>query len=305
MSVTTTPILKTPEQQFCLKEQCKTNISDPVKFPSIQCAKCEKFMCLGCAGKPSNIADKTFLAIVKKDQIHVICDGCRNAPPVPDLTNTLVTLMSKFEAVTENLNKVTENLAAITERIDKFESRMDDLEKRANQTGNFTDVMQAVEEHAKRQEKKNNVVIHFLPDGANFNDNQNLDGGCGDLVGTDLEKVAKLVEATNGDPNSIVKVFRMGAARDDAKPRPLKVVCNNHWTKRGLITGQKRLQQKFPILAQSKMFVRDDLTDLQREEDRKLREQLKNLREDNPDKDLVIRNMKICVRSGKSIVPFL
>ncbi len=261
-------------------------------------------MCLGCAGKPSNIADKTFLAIVKKDQIHVICDGCRKAPPAADLTNTLVMLMSKFEAVTENLNKVTENLAAITDRIDKFESRIDNLEKRSN-NGNFADVMQVVEEHVKRQAKKNNVVIHFLPDGANFNDNQNLNGGGGGLVGTDLEKVAKMVEATKGDPNSIVKVSRMGVVRDDGKSRPLKVVCNSESTKRGLITGQKRLQQQFPILAESKFFVRDDMTDLQREEDRKLRQQLTSLRDENPDKVLVIRNMKICVKSGKSIVPFL
>ncbi len=193
-------------------------------------------------------------------------------------------------------------MASMTERMNQFEQRISELEHRET-GGNFADVISAVEEHAKRQEKKNNMVIHFLPDGDTFNDNQDLNGG--GLIGTDHEKVAKLVEATNGDPDSIVKVFRMGAARDDKKPRPLKVVCNNSWTKRGLITGQKRLQKQFPILAELKMFVRDDLTDLQREEDRELRVKLKQVRDDNPEKVFVIRNSKICVKSGKTVVPFL
>ncbi len=265
-------------------------------------------MCLTCAGKPSNIADKTFLAIAKKDQIHVICDNCRILPPAADMTsiaNSMATFMTKFETIAENLNKVTENLAAITERIDKFESRVSELEQRANSTTppNFADVFEAINELEQRKAKKNNLVIHFLPDDGNFKDNQDMNGG--GLIGDDREKVEKLVQATNGDPTSILKVSRMGGVRKDGKPRPLKVECNNEWTKRGLITGQNRLKDQFPIMCELKTFIRDDLTWRQREEDKKLRDELKVIREQNPDKLLVIRNSKICEKKAGKVVPFL
>ena len=262
-------------------------------------------MCLNCAGKPAKIVAKTYLDIVKNDHIRVLCDQCRAGPP-PD-TITMSTFMSEFKAITANLNKVTEHLAAITERIDKFESRMNELEQRANNTTggppNFADVLEAVDEYALRKEKKNNLVIHFLPEDGNYKDNQDMNGG--GLSGDDKEKIDKLVEATNGDTASIQKVVRMGGVREDGKPRPLKVVCNNAWTKRGLITGQKRLQHQFPILRELKTFIRDDLTERQRAEDKKLRDELKVIREQNTDKNLVIRNGKICQKKDGKVVPFL
>ncbi len=240
--------------------------------------------------------DNNYVNVISNNRIQILCDDCLAARP-NDST------MDSIKSICDTLKEVSQNLLAVTDRMSKCEQRISDLESRGPSNGNFADVIKAVEEHAKRQEKKNNVVIHFLPDADNFNANQDMNGG--GLIGNDMEKVAKLVEATNGDPASIVKVFRMGGARDDGKSRPLKVICNDSWTKRGLITGQKRLQQKFPILAESKMFVRDDLTDLQREEDKKLREQLKIARDENPGKDLVIRNFTICEKAGKRVTPFL
>ncbi len=242
------------------------------------------------------MTDNNYVNIISNNRIQILCDDCLVARP-NDST------MDSIKSICDTLKEVSQNLLAVTDRMAKCEQRIDELESRGPPNGNFVNVMNAVEEHFKRQEKKDNVVIHYFPDGDNFNDNQDLNGG--GLVGTDSEKVAKLVEATNGDPGSIVKVFRMGGVRDDGKPRPLKVVCKDSSTKRGLITGQKRLQSQFPILAQMKTFIRDDMTDMQREEDRKMREQLKNLRDQNPDKALIIRNGKICEKIGRKVTPFL
>ena len=98
----------------------------------------------------------------------------------------------------------------------------------------------------------------------------------------------------------------MGKERSDKKPRPLKVICDSVWTKRSLLTGQQRLRDNYPDLKANWFFVRDDMTQRQRDADKALREQLKQYREQNPNiaKSLVIRDGKIVQKHGKEFHVF-
>ncbi len=101
------------------------------------------------------------------------------------------------------------------------------------------------------------------------------------------------------------KVFRIGDLRKDGKARMLKVICDNDQTKRMLIKGQEKLRKRIWDLKDSGFFIRDDMTDRQRFEDRKLRDELEQLRGIHKDnKFLVIRDGKIVEKRGKEILPF-
>ncbi len=171
----------------------------------------------------------------------------------------------------------------------QLHQRMAQLENGSANNINFEVVFAAVDEHYLRREKKNNMVIHFLPD-----DNNDPE--------QDLRGVKDLATQIDGNPDNILEATRMGNPRDDGKPRMLKVKCDNSHTKRMLITGQEKLRKKIPILA--KFFIRDDMTDRQREEDKKRRDKLVLLRAAHKDKILVIRDDKIMEKRGKDVRPF-
>ena len=148
--------------------------------------------------------------------------------------------------------------------------------------------------------------MHFLPDNSKTVAYDNGDG-VPQLPSTDLEKIQKLVSDTGGNVSSIEQVFRMGSRCDDGKPHSLKVQCSSTWTKRGFLTGQQRLRNKYSALSASGFFASDDFTEHQWDEDKKLRELLKQAHEANPAKAkaLVIREGKIVEKVGnKQTVPF-
>ncbi len=175
----------------------------------------------------------------------------------------------------------------------QLQQRVAELEKGSAGMINFDIVFQAIDEHHQRQEKKNNMVIHFLPD-----DNDDFEA--------DLTQVQDLVQESGGVVDHIKEVFRMGNVRKDKKPRMLKVICDNHMTKRMLLTGQDRIRKNLDHLdlKAAGFFVRDDMTDMQREADRILRDKLERLRGANKDINLVIRDGKIVEKRGKEVLPF-
>ncbi len=84
----------------------------------------------------------------------------------------------------------------------------------------------------------------------------------------------------------------------------LKVKCCNANTKRMLVTGQEKLRKNNPTLRSTGFFIRDDMTDRQREEDMIRRDNLTRLRGIHKDKNLVIRDGKIVEKRGKETFPF-
>ena len=169
-------------------------------------------------------------------------------------------------------------------------NRVTNLENRNVGQSDFDTVYLAVEEHFARQEKKNNMVLHNVPEK--------------DSADEDMAFVKSLVSDQNGSPDTVTEVFRMGKPRTDGKPRLLKVKCTSNWTKRGLLTGQGNIRDKNDDLKAAKFFIRDDLTELQREKDKELRDRLDVLRKDNPNKTLVIRDHQIVEKSGRKVQLF-
>ena len=236
----------------------------------------------------------------KSEIFKFFCEQCRFATPVVEsptmgessnsnsalitaileLKNTVALQKSQFDAVIAENKRLSAENRLLSNRVTTLENR------NAGQS-DFDSVYQAVEEHFSRQEKKNNMVFHNVPEK--------------DSTDEDMAFVKSLVSDQNGSPETVTEVFHMGKPRADGKPRLLKVKCSSAWTKRGLVTGQGNIRDKNGDLKAAKFFIRDDLTEVQRKKDKELRDRLDVLRKDNPNKTLVIRDHQIVEKSGGKV----
>ena len=123
-------------------------------------------------------------------------------------------------------------------------------------------------EKVDRAAKKNNIVIYGVPESV-----------------TDLSaKIEEFYTVIN--ENSFAKdvreVFRLGkprAATFDGKPsspRPIKLILANYWAKTALIGKQRTLKTELSL---DHLWMRNDLTQSQRDEDFLLQNQLSDIRD--------------------------
>jgi hypothetical protein len=105
-----------------------------------------------------------------------------------------------------------------------------------------------------------------------------------------LRTVRKVVADNGGDETSVTEVWRMGVFRAGSR-RPIKVKTSSFWTKKLLMKNVKTMK-RVDDQVDKVIFARDDLTLMQRDEERRARDQLKSLREINGDKKLVLHRIR-------------
>ncbi len=106
--------------------------------------------------------------------------------------------------------------------------------------------------------------------------------------------------AAGADPTVVTDVARLGEARGaGSKPRPIKIFTSSLDEKLKLLKNQKAAfgqVDDFKIRG-DRPFLRHDQTRLQREADFQLRNQLRQVRQNNPDTQFVISGGKIIPRN--------
>ena len=179
-------------------------------------------------------------------------------PPAssPDLIIAITKLTQSIDVLKGVIDALVADNKCIVNECRLLQDHVSQLENNTT-ASNFDTMYAALDEHFKRQEKKNNFVIHFLPcdsmTGANVAANEVIDNP--PLLTEDIDKVKTLVSETGGDPSTIVKVFQMGNSCDDGKQCSVKVICTSVWTKRGVVTGQQKLRNKYNSLKNSGFFI--------------------------------------------------
>ena len=123
-----------------------------------------------------------------------------------------------------------------------------------------------------RNHRKCNLIVHKLPE--NSNDEDSISSICKDVLGLEI---------------NIVSVKRLGQQR--GWPRLLLVVLENEILKRQILARSPRLRQ---CNSWKSVFITPDLTQQEREENRRLREELKTRRQ-NGEPNLIIRRGRIVI----------
>jgi len=143
-----------------------------------------------------------------------------------------------------------------------------------------------VSEVMEREKRKNNLVIFGIDE---TNDEA-----------VTREKVNVIIRAVGLDESKIKYFGRVGRHVAGARPRIVRVVCEDSEVKRNLLKATNRLKT---LEGYSNIYIDLDLTKVQQIEDKKLREKLKEIRV--TDKDAKINNGEIVIfESGSRKVLF-
>ena len=214
---------------------------------------------------------------------------------------------AKYEALEKNdLLSVTRWFCKKCDKgVMQFASELLDIKERLTALENRTDVKaivkEVVQDHLKEEaeieKRKLNVIVQGLPEPALEVEDQ--DGETRPTTGEERKNadVTKLISIGSVNPDMSISVddidtlFRIGAIRDDGKPRPMCVKLRSPETRRRLIS-QARLLRNSTTEWHKRVFLNPDLTLEQRNRDRAAREELKRRRQ-NGEENLTIRNFEV------------
>jgi len=139
------------------------------------------------------------------------------------------------------------------------------------------EVNQKLSEKEDQEARKLNLIVHNLPE-------------TGSKQG-DIDSVTELFQEEFRLKMNVVNAQRMGRPNND-NTRLVKVTMNNVSDKKQILALAKDLRESTHAV-HSKIYIRPDLTKLQLEESKNLRETLKTQREKEPDKRWMIRRGRV------------
>ena len=239
--------------------KCDGVIHDLVK--ALQCEFCSEWVCLHCTEMPEPVYD----AIMDNNIPNFIwtCDRCVNAvPTIKNLTNMLQGVKQEQEESRVQMNQ-------LNTRVERLEESIDDK------------VQKAIDNYREREARKFNVIIHNICEPTSEE--------AADRKVEDREQVVDMIE--NGldvEQVEIQSIVRLGK-KIEGKSRLTKVTLDSVKSKRELLNNAKKLRNSEKW---GRVYITPDLSPHEREENKKLREELRKRRNEG-ESGLVIRRGKI------------
>jgi len=181
---------------------------------------------------------------------------------------------------------ISNKLSVLIKRVDDLERRNVQLEQRCNQlevksehTSTFI-----LDEMEDRLRRRKNWIVSGIP--------EQTAGTAEERSRTDSQKVTTLLDdLCEVSDESISRVHRIGRQHPD-KNRLLRVILCDEDDTKTILHKAKELRNMPP---HNNIFINRDLTPYQRENNKKLREELKRRRASG--EDVVIRSGKLVLRS--------
>ena len=264
-----TPKAKNVNKDFCgmCERECKEGVS------AMCCNSCELWFHLNCAGM-----DEEVYKILDADKVKGImwfCQKCESS--VAFALKTFNEVKKRQDEIEDKLNKVSDLLLENVKNTEQISERMDKID-------NLIEVRVAdyFKEREEKERKKLNIIIHGIP--------ESMKKEPGDRKGEDTTVVKKIFSKL-GVEAEVDNVIRLGKVVENGN-RLTKVVLNDFEKKREILNNAKRLKscQEF-----GRIFISPDMTREEREQDKKLRDEVKNKR-DTEQRDgykWVIKNRKV------------
>lgn len=202
-----------------------------------------------------------------------------------DLTGTLLQLVLKVTEVLSANNSLNQELSSLKEEMSKMREdnmvllkRVEDLENSSNAwsqqrqsrhlSASSDDIIAltstVADEMAERKGKEKNIVIQGLQE-------RNTEATEADT----LAEVNTFLTSLKVDNPQIARAFRMGQKQNN-RPRLVKVMCSDEITKERVLSNAKQLKQLPNGHVNKNVFIRHDLTRLQRNADFKRRQENRN-----------------------------
>lgn len=178
-------------------------------------------------------------------------------------------------------------ISGLLQKIQALDSKNSHLEIRCkNLENDLLELSSSVlEEFEDRARRRKNLIISGVP--------ERLEGSTDERATADREHVDSILEdIADVDDDAVSKCHRIGRYMT-GKVRLLRVVLKDEETKQSILVKAKQLRN---TPSYRNIYVNPDLTTIQRNADKMLREELK--RRKNEGHDVIIRRNKIVARKG-------
>ena len=228
--------------------------------------------------------NQSFLKEVKKiPLLHYICKYC-------DDKNTLVKQLTSVGDLKAIISKVDDNVTQLTSTVEKHENMLQSKTALVNNsnvsTADNESITAFIKEERLRFDKRGNLCV--------FNLQQSSD----DLLKFRELCVNQLGLREHELCSSVLSTERVGNSANDSKPLPLIVRLSSFELKRNILKNAHKLKNFYDTGSTLKVFIAHDLTRKQQEENKLLRERLRE-RKNNGEK-VFIRRGKIFSSSRQS-----
>ncbi len=279
-------------EEFWKCEICKVEFRDP-SDKVIQCDRCNLYFCIKCI----KMSEATYAVLSQTgDDCHWYCFKCKEPAlhAVRDDREIEERCQEFFEKINERLEKVEKELLpkkADKTTVDTMSSNVIALQSELKGAHRDISILSGRidlvrNENKEKDRRKNNVIVVGLPenDGSPENDIPN-DSELAEEVLKDIE-----VEAI---PK---KVERLGTQYDNPgeKGRPLRIILPNEEIKQQVIKNAPMIRKSTSSNFNKKIvFINPDYTKLEREDAKKLRDDLKAKRLADPVNQWVIAGNKV------------
>ena len=316
------------EQKKETCRECKVS-TEGEEDKAVKCDICNKWICLKCSGINEAIYD---LASKTESDVDFICRACKVELP---RLRELITLKQKQDELEEKMNQEAETNKTFREqqqitnedynrRIEAVEKVIQDkkladeefppLSSWTNQAQSLRKVIidqkkldekvkqqsNTLQEDKRREDKQNSLIVYGVPE------NQEE---AAEQMKEDFETVRSIYESkVDLHKRDLLNITRLGKNKTTDTIRPIKLVFASSEKRLEILRNNKNLtltRNEFPVCTSEfcddhesnhkHIYVSPDKTKQQREEEKKLRDELKTRR--LTENNLIIRDGKIIKKS--------
>lgn len=271
----------TPKSK-CKCGQCAKVLKDSEE--AVECETCLKWFHLGCTGLTAGD-----LPTLQKIGVHWYCDSCDN--PLVKIDGRVNKIEQELTSIRESFNKAVEQQQTFIDKsyasvVSKIQERSDEIQGSISKQCE-TIISKQVEIDKEKDEKffrSKNLVVFGIKE-------------TDDTVET-VELIKKIADEVSLPLQlSIKNVHRIGRKGDtgQTKIRPIRVLLDSE---------QKKWEalKRFNALRKPGVFARLDLSKEEREEDFRLRQELRQAKKEDPIGEYKIRRQKI-IKVGQELSP--
>ena len=196
----------------------------------------------------------------------------------------IASVEGKLDEVVSEISKLTSRINDLEQKVFQIESRCTKAEKASEKL--YSSIIQEIED---RNNRRLNLIVSGVSE---------EDGSVEERKAADRTKIETLLHDLDGDWNGgmsmIAHMHRVGN-RVSKGPRLIRIICSEESTKKGILRKAKQLRN---IPAHSNIYINPDLTVRQREESKRLRNELKSRRSQG--ENVVIRNGKVVSNNNEN-----
>ena len=247
---------------------CNLSVNEHDK--AVSCDICDFWFHKTCQG----ISDQLYKVLTSQetDSISWFCSGCKRGAKKVMLQ--LTRLRERQDVVESKMDNIEKRQVETTNKLEVIEDRVEKLESQERAV--VTDLGQpslAVKEIEERERRKNNVVLFNVPESSSQDPKlRHAD---------DVAKFKTLCQSNlDVEPAEVDTAYRLGPKSKNGNIcRPLKVQLTSNVTKKQILSNAKKLRATGDS-ANKQIAIAHDLTPMQREEIKRLRELQKTRQEE-------------------------